>query len=277
MPGTLVALYASTLEPELSAVGYSPGRKQRGVAFEHAAGIEQDALAAAELLERDRLRLEHHRDALLAKLARDVLAQVFIELGHQPEPALHDRYFRAERSQHARQLERDVTAADEHDLRRPLRQNEHVVRGERVLLTGNLRHERARACRDHHVLAVQRLPVDCDGAYTRDACRSPHELDAGLLQVALVDRPESIGLAAHGREQRGPGMRCDAGRRKAVLRRVLERACVLRRIYEQLLRHAAGMHTGPPDLGFLNQRDARAVCGSDPRRPHAAATTADDD
>ena len=63
----------------------------------------------------------------------------------------------------------------------------------------------------------------------------------------------------------------------AVARRVLELVGKTRGIDQQFLGNAAADHAGAADPEFLRHHDARAVAGSNPRRPHAARAGTDDE
>ncbi len=200
-----------------------------------------------------------------------------IEAAQQRLSAVEQGRLGAERGEDARELDRDVAAADHEDARRLGLQIEHAVRVDGEFRAGDQRLvDRARPHRDQDEFCAH-APVRADEAdrvRVLDDGAFRHDLDAGAREVAAVDalQPGDLGIA------RGLERRPVEARRievPAEARGIGELVGEAPGIDHQLLGHAAADHAGAADAVLLRQHHPGAVAGGDPRRPHAAGATAD--
>ena len=215
-------------------------------------------------------------DAAVAHLLRQRDAQIVVEPVQQflaPDD-LGD--LAPEAAEDAGELDRDITAADDHDAARQLRQVERLVGRDHVLDAGNVGHGRMPAGRDQDRLGRMALSGDLDRVRIDQHAAALDDLDAAVAQHVDVDLFEPVEFVVLRRDQRGP---VEFGRRDAPAEpgRVLERVGELRAIDQQLFRHAAAQHAGAADPALLDDRDPRAVAAGPPRAGDAARAGADRD
>ena len=119
------------------------------------------------LLQAHDLRAGDELDAVRTHLLHQRLAQQRIEAAEQALAAQDDRDLAAQSVQHARQLHGDVAGADDGHLARLRLQLEEAVGGDSIACARDIRHDRASAGGDDHVVGAVALAPDLDGPGSR--------------------------------------------------------------------------------------------------------------
>ncbi|ABA48398.1 hypothetical protein BURPS1710b_0499 [Burkholderia pseudomallei 1710b] len=271
-----VARDPDRLEPEPVAIRDAPRRIQhRVVRPVRALGEPERQPAVGAALDRLDRRARMDGDTLLRHLAMQRVPHVVVEAAQDLLAAIEQVDIDAEPVEDARELDRDVAAADDRDPLRQLGQLERLARRDRVLDAGNRRQHRPRACRDGDVPGGDTPARDVD-RMRADERRAPRmDLDARLVQQIDVDTAQARDLAVLRLDERRPRKQADV-EGPAIARGVLDIVAVMRRVDEQLFRDAAAQHAGAADALFLGDADARAVGRRDAAQAHAARARADD-
>jgi hypothetical protein len=214
--------------------------------------------------QRGHLGVDAQLDALLHHLGGDEGAHVVVEAAQHLGAAVKQRHPAAEPVEDRRELAGDVAAADHQQPARERLEVEHLVRGQRQFLAGEVRPMRCATGGDEDVLGADALAADVDRVRIgkpRAAAQQPH---AGTEEQLLVDAVEPHDLDRPVALQRRPVER----RRRAaeaVAVRFLESLAVVRGIAVQLLRDAAEVDAGAAQ---------RPLSASATRAPRCAAMRA---
>ena len=275
---------AGRLEPEVVRVRAAADREQHVRAHDgRLALLAVDAHGHALLVRRqaDALGARAHRDALGQQDAPDRLGHVLVLAGDEPRHPLDHGHARAEAPVHLRELEADVAAADDHQVRR------HPVEGEHGAV-GQIRHRAdprqvghrgASADVDEHPRRVQELVADPDAVFALEPGVAPHERAARQASQPLLEAPARV-------RGDGVGARLDPGhvdrhRRPSSDDPVLGGAAGdVGRVgarHQRLGRHAAGVDAGAAHELALDERDRHAGRGETADERRARLAGADDD
>src|SRR5262245_30020741 len=188
-----VGLDAGPLEREIVRVGHAADGEEQvradhlGSAF-RAAHPRHDV--APPRLEGRALGPDAYGDALLLQDAAQGGGDVLVLARDEPRAALQDRDLAAEAPVDLPELEADVAAADDDQVRRQLveRQEARVVEVRDALHPGHLGPGRARPDVDEDPLRAQHLAVDCDRVGPDEAAVPAQEADVLVLLEALRHR-----------------------------------------------------------------------------------------
>ncbi len=200
--------------------------------------------------------------------------QILVETAQHRVAADDEMGFRAQRVQHARQLDRDVAGPDHGHAAGPIGQLEEAVRGDTVLGTRQIGHDRLAADRDDDAfggvtrsLDLDRLRVDEPG--TADDAHHPI-----ALEVVGVDAVQPLDVGGATGHETGPVVAADIDV-KAVVDGIVERVRQRGGMPHHLLRHAAAIDAGTAEPVVLDHRGAGTVPRGPPRRGQTAAAAAD--
>jgi hypothetical protein len=214
-------------------------------------------------------------DAVAAHLLQEPLAQHFVEAVQKMIPPQDQRHFRAERTEHAGKLDRDIARANDRDASRLAVEFEEAVGGDAQFHARYVGQYRSSADGDHDVVGGQPPVADVDRSRRDEATETVYDLDFVFGETVLVGGVEPPDVFVARPFQPRPV-------EIAELRGEAVAQCVLGRVREigcgphDFLRHAAYVYAGAAHAAGFHQRDSRAVArcavgGGDP-----AAAAADD-
>ncbi len=205
------------------------------------------------------------------------LHDLFVVAAQDAVGTVDHRHLATERLENARELERDVPAADDHQALGLFVEKEHLVRGDAMLDAGKVGHRRARPGGDEDDLGGK-LPAagELDAVRARDGRPLAKHLDLVVFERLAVKSLEPIDIGVDEIAQSWPveALALDG---PAEVARMLQLLGEHRTVDEHLLGHASANDAGPADAVFLGHGDLRAVAGGYTTGAHAARSGADDE
>ena len=279
----LAPRHAAVLQSQVGDQRPPAGGGENLAAIDLVAAIEVEpqpiVAGAGSFLDRLHPAVEAELDAARPHLLGEVGADLLVESAQEQRSPVDQRHVATEAGEDARELDADVTAADDREALRQALQEERLVRANRVLDPRNPRHVRPTADRDQNLVRSD-SPQVARPSFDRyrvriEQPRPPLEqFHAGAVQQAAVDPVQALDLAILVRDQPAP---VEGG----LLRRPTETrslAVVVREgrgADEELLRHATDVDAGAAKVPLRGHRHPCAMTGGHPAGAHAAGAGAD--
>src|SRR5690606_21544949 len=129
------------------------------------------------------------------------------------------------------------------------------------------------ACSDQYVLSAHPLPADLDGVRASQPSPALDNLHAGIGEQALIDAIKTGDLGVLVLDQRLP-VEMALSKAPAIAGRMFEFFSEGTGIDHQLLRHAADVDAGTPQMALFSHRDPFAGSGCHATCAHAAGAGA---
>uniref|UniRef100_A0A0N4ZIZ6 PE-PGRS family protein n=1 Tax=Parastrongyloides trichosuri TaxID=131310 RepID=A0A0N4ZIZ6_PARTI len=275
----VVQLHAGVLQPQCLDVGDAAGGEHDDVMLHRHAVAEVADQTRLGLLDRGVLAAQDDLDAALLDLARQMGAHVVVKAAQDVGAAIDQGRLDAQTGEDARELDRDIAAARDHDALGQLRQMESFFGRDGMFDAGQvLGLPRAAAGGDQDLLGGEGLVFadDFDGVGVLQDSAAVDQIDARLGQVGGVDARQAGDLDVLGLQEGRPvEFRIVEG--PAVALGDLQRVADFRGHDHELLGHAAADDAGAADPVFLGHSHLLAAQGGQARRADPAGTGADDE
>ena len=199
-----------------------------------------------------------------------------IEVAQRRMLAHHQVGLGAESLHHAGDLHGDIAGADHGDPLGLGLQLEEAVGVDAEFSTWYGRNLGAAAGGDQYVIGAVLLAINLDGVAADETGKALDDGDLVLAQHVLIGLVDAADVGLTGLDQPGPAEVIEGGI-EAVVGSIPQGIGDLAGIPHGLLRHAADVDTGTPQLFGFNQGDFLAIHGSPVGRGDAAAAAADGD
>ena len=212
-------------------------------------------------------------------LVGEMAANLLVEAAQEELAAVDQGDLAPEPGQDARELDADVASPDHREALWQTLQVKGLVRGDGVLDAGDLRPVRPASGRHQDVLGADLAPypvaeIDLHPVRVDQTRPTLEEFHTCAFEQPAVDSVQTLDLPVLVGDETRPVER-GRSRGPAESRSFAVVVGKGRRTDEELLRHAADVHTRAAQVAGLGDCHPRAVAGSHPGGAHAARTCAD--
>mmetsp|Transcript_19230 Transcript_19230/g.48942 ORF Transcript_19230/g.48942 Transcript_19230/m.48942 type:complete len:428 (-) Transcript_19230:235-1518(-) len=286
-------LHARLLQAQPARVGHATCGHEHLVIVRHLhalallVGEHHGQLAVGLLADLLRLEARVQVEPRLRVLLRGELDQIVIEPAQGRSRAIRQVDLRAEALEDARELDRDVAAANHGDFVGPLLQLQRVVTRDGVFRARDVQLVRAAAHRDQDVGGSHAPPAHLHGVRVHHAAPPLNQLHLGVVQRVLVRAVQPLQLLALSGQHGAPVVAGRTVRLPPEASRPVERVCVLAGVHHELLGHAAAQHARATHTaravarlvvkGHLTHCHLGTVAGGEARAAHTTTASTNGD
>ena len=191
-----------------------------------------------------------------------------IKAAQKQVAAIGERGFRAQSRKDPRELHGDVAAADDQHTIRERWQIKRFVGRDGEFAAWKVWHHRPATSGDQDVTCRDALATDVDGVFALQHGAVLEQIHASILQQPAINAVQALDFTGLVVAKRWP-VEIRRPRLPTVAVGVGELFAELRTVDEQLLRHAADVDAGSPQIAFL-----RASYAGAKRRGHSGSANA---
>src|SRR5690606_23141294 len=191
---------------------------------------------------------------LLRHLPGQVEAQILIEPAQEERSAIDLGGLGPQAGENAGKFDSNVAATHDQEAFRLLFQEEDIVGDDPELLPLVIGAAGDAACSDQYVLSAHPLPADLDGVRASQPSPALDNLHAGIGEQAFIDAIKTGNLGVLVLDQRLP-VEMALSKAPAIAGRMFEFLSEGTGIDHQLLRHAADVDAGSPQMALFSHRD----------------------